>query len=79
MMTCQAVAATASAYLDRELPLSRRAAVAWHLRLCPNCRAYLATLKRTIGLARKAPVAAPAPEVEDNLAALFRARQNSAD
>jgi anti-sigma factor RsiW len=60
--------------MDRALPLGRRAAVAWHLRLCPNCRTYLETFRRSIGLARRAAAAPPTPEQEDALAALFAAR-----
>ena len=75
MLSCREVAGMASDYVDDALPLRRRAAVAWHVRLCPNCRAYLATLKRSIGLTQRAPAEAPSAAAEDRLAALFRDRK----
>lgn len=80
MLTCQAVAGLASDYLDGAMPAGRRLAVAFHLRLCPNCRAYLETLKRSMGLLRRAAAVPPTgEEEEDRLAALFRARRPGPD
>ena len=58
MPTCQEVAEQATEYLDRAMPRRQRLGVWAHLRFCPNCRAYLRQLLRTIALARRAGAAA---------------------
>ncbi len=74
MLTCRAVAAGATDYMERALPAGRRLAVWAHLRICPNCREYLRQLGRTIGLVQRAVAEPPPPEQEDALVALFKAR-----
>ncbi len=78
MLTCHQVAAGATDYMEGAAPPLRRLGVWAHLRICPNCREYLRQLSRSIGLARRALVAAPAAEVEDALAAIFAAHGQGA-
>ena len=79
MPTCREVAEQATEYLEKAMPRQQRLGVWAHLRLCPNCRAFLRQLMQTIALARRAagPAAAdagppPAPE-EDRLVATMKA------
>ncbi len=74
MLTCHQVAEGATEYMEGAAPPMRRLGVWAHLRVCRNCREYLRQLSRTIGLARRALVPPPAPEVEDGLAAIFAAQ-----
>ena len=53
-MTCREVADFLMDYLTDELPPGVRAQFERHLSLCPNCRAYLATYRATIDMARNA-------------------------
>jgi hypothetical protein len=77
MPTCREVAEHATEYLEKAMPRRERFAVWRHLRVCPNCRAYLRQLLGTIALARRAaggPAGAPPPpEDEDRLVAAMRA------
>lgn len=41
--------------LDQRLGTRRCREIRLHLRVCPNCRAYLASLKRTVVLYRSIP------------------------
>jgi predicted anti-sigma-YlaC factor YlaD len=74
MLTCQGVAECASDHLDHALTLRQRLAVEFHLSLCSNCRAYMAQLRATVGLAREAAATPPvAAEDEAQLLKLFDA------
>jgi anti-sigma factor RsiW len=53
-VTCIELIAFLDAYVDEELDADTRAAFDLHLPVCPSCRAYLATYKETIDLARGA-------------------------
>jgi anti-sigma factor RsiW len=48
-LTCRDLVELLSDYLDGALPASERARVAAHLDVCPDCIAYLAQLRTTIG------------------------------
>jgi predicted anti-sigma-YlaC factor YlaD len=76
MPTCREVAEQATEYLEKAMPRQQRLGVWAHLRLCPNCRAFLRQLVRTITLARRAAGTAdarpPAPE-EDRLVGIMKA------
>ena len=52
--TCIEVIAFLDAYVDDELDSETRGDFDRHLLVCPSCRAYLATYKETIDLARGA-------------------------
>jgi len=53
-VTCIELIAFLDAYVDDELDPATRADFDRHLLVCPSCRAYLATYKETIDLARGA-------------------------
>ena len=53
-VTCIEVIAFLDAYVDDELDAGTRGDFDRHLLVCPSCRAYLATYKETIDLARGA-------------------------
>jgi len=80
MPTCKEVAENATEYLEKALPRRARFGVWTHLRICPNCRAYLRQLLQTIALARRAAAsempATPAQD-EDRLVALMKAARSS--
>ena len=80
MPTCQEVAENATEYLEKAMPRRERLGVWAHLRVCPNCRAYLRQLLGTIALTRRAGTAAAAPPDEDRLVAMMKAaRARKAD
>jgi anti-sigma factor RsiW len=53
-LTCREVIARLGDYVDAVLGLLMRARVALHLAVCPACRAYLATYRRTLALVGRA-------------------------
>jgi predicted anti-sigma-YlaC factor YlaD len=75
MPTCQEVAEHATEYLERAMPRRERFGVWTHLRICPNCRAFLRQLVETVALARRAGAAdpPPSPRDEDRLVAMMKA------
>lgn len=75
MPTCHEVAERATEYLERAMPKRERFGVWAHLRVCPNCRAYLRQLVRTVALTRRAGTSAGPPprEEEDRLVAMMKA------
>lgn len=73
MPTCREVAENATEYLEKTMPRGERLGVWAHLRVCPNCRAYLRQFLRTISLARRAGAEAPPPGEEDRLVAMMKA------
>jgi anti-sigma factor RsiW len=54
MMTCRQLIDFIEAYLEGELPPLKAAAFKLHLVVCSDCRAYLATYKRTIEMSKLA-------------------------
>ena len=59
-LTCREVIARLADYVDAALDLLMQARVAVHLAVCAECRAYLATYRRTIALVgRSAQVEMP--------------------
>jgi anti-sigma factor RsiW len=52
-LTCREVIARLADYVDAALDLLMHARVAAHLAVCAECRAYLATYRRTIALVGK--------------------------
>jgi predicted anti-sigma-YlaC factor YlaD len=75
MPTCKEVAEQATEYLEKAMPRRERLGVWAHLRVCPNCRAYLRQLVGTIALTRRAGagVPPPPPHEEDRLVAVMKA------
>lgn len=83
-MTCRELADFISDYLAGELPDETRIRFEHHLSLCPNCVRYIASLKSTIELSRRAfeqpPAGSSLPIPEDLVRAILAAhRSGSAD
>ena len=57
MATCKKVYQHVCESLDEDLDTPRCRAIKRHIESCPNCRTYMASLKRTIRLYRSMPVA----------------------
>lgn len=71
-------------YLDEELPPVQLRVFELHLRLCPECRVYLAAYKATRALGEAAfgigpDVPVPSEVPEDLITAILSARAASAD
>ena len=83
MPTCKEVAENATEFLEKAMPRRERLGIWGHLRVCPNCRAYLRQLLNTITLTRRAgtaPPPPPPPHEEDRLVAMMKAaRARKAD
>lgn len=77
-MTCREIADFISEYLAGELPGEMRVPFEHHLSLCPNCVKYIASLKSTIELGRRAfeqqPGDPPLPLPEELVHAILAAR-----
>ena len=70
MITCREFEEFVLAYLDGELPVRQVKRFDWHLRICRECREYLAAYKRTIEITGAAlgPADDPVPdEVPEDL------------
>jgi anti-sigma factor RsiW len=65
MITCQEFEAFVLNYLDNSLPVEQRKLFEWHLRLCRECRQYLAAYERTIELGQAVLGAADDPVPRD--------------
>jgi anti-sigma factor RsiW len=81
MITCNEFEDFILAYLDDELPRSKRRVFDWHIRLCKECREYLAAYLTSLELTKKAMAADEAtdlPAVPDDLVtAVMEARKTS--
>lgn len=79
MPTCKEVAENATEYLEKAMPRRARFGVWAHLRVCPNCRAYLRQLLHAVALARRAATseAPPSAPDEDRLVALMKAARQA--
>lgn len=78
MITCAEFESFVLSYLDGELPARQKSVFEWHLRICRECRDYLAAYKRTIELGREvlgpADDAVPEDIPEDLVKAILDAR-----
>jgi anti-sigma factor (TIGR02949 family) len=71
-LTCKEVVELLSDYLEGTLQPGKRARVRAHLETCPECMAYLAQLRTTIGtLGRLREEDVPVP-IRERLLAAFR-------
>lgn len=79
MITCKEFEDFVLRYLEGELSNKQRSVFEWHLRLCRECREYLAAYQRTqeIAAAVLAPPSAPVPDdvPEDLITAILDARR----
>ena len=66
MITCQEFEEFVLRYLDGELPAAQRRVFEWHMRLCRECREYLAAYRRAIEIG-KATLGAPDGPVPENV------------
>jgi len=79
MITCREFEAFVQAYLDDELSHVKRRVFERHLRVCRECREYLAAYRRTreLAIATLGEADAPVPEdvPEDLIKAILDARE----
>ena len=64
MPSCKDITKHSSDYLDRQLPLRKRASYWLHLMMCVNCRRYLEQLQLTIMTLGRTKEATP-PDVSE--------------
>ena len=74
-MTCREVVELLSDYLDGGLAPRTRARVEAHLEACPECTAYLAQLRTTIGALGRLREEDVPPRILERLVAAFRGRR----
>ncbi len=79
MITCREFEEFVLRYLDGELPSKQAKIFEWHLRICRECREYLAAYRRTIeiGIAVLGPADESVPDdvPEDLIKAVLDARE----
>jgi anti-sigma factor RsiW len=79
MITCREFEEFVLSYLDDELPAKQRNIFEWHLRICRECREYLAAYERTIEVGKaalgSADDAVPGDVPEDLVRAVLDARE----
>ena len=79
MITCAEFEDFVLSYLEGELPARQRSMFEWHIRLCRECREYLAAYQRAMELGRivmsppDEPVSEDVPE--DLVKAILEARK----
>ncbi|MES2821232.1 MAG: zf-HC2 domain-containing protein [Pseudomonadota bacterium] len=74
MLSCKALVAQSSDYLDGQLKLRQRLSVRTHLAMCANCRRFIRQLRLSQAVLRKLPVEQVA-ELETLAATLAEARR----
>lgn len=52
MISCEDFEAFIIAYLEDDLPKMKRRVFEFHMKMCPECREYLAAYKRSVELAK---------------------------
>ena len=79
MITCREFEDFVLQYLDGELPARQRSMFEFHLRICRECREYLAAYQRSIEIGRAAfeatDEALPEDVPEDLIKAILEARK----
>lgn len=79
MISCEEFEEFIHAYLDNELPQRQRTIFELHVRICRECREYLAAYRRTIELGRAVMLHSSAPipdEVpQDLITAILESRK----
>ena len=81
MITCREFEDFVLRYLEGELPRSQARVFEWHMRLCRECREYLAAYRRSLEISQAVLGAAadPVPDdvPEDLIAAILDAREQT--
>jgi RNA polymerase sigma-70 factor (ECF subfamily) len=72
--TCRDIFLRLSEYLDGDLPAERCERIRRHLAVCPTCRAFTNTLRKTVELCRKLPPHPLPPDVRRTLRVIIRRR-----
>lgn len=72
--TCRDIFGRLSEYLDGDLPPELCEKIRRHLAVCPNCGAFMNTLRKTIELCRRLPRDPVPPDVRRKLRAVLRRR-----
>ena len=79
MITCNEFEEFVLSYLDGELPVKQRSMFEWHIRICRECREYLAAYQRSIELGQAVlhdpDQSLPADVPEDLIKAILKARK----
>lgn len=79
MITCREFEDFIMDYLDGSLPGAQKRIFEWHLRLCSECREYLAAYERTIAVGKTAlgpaDESVPADVPEDLVKAVLESRK----
>ena len=80
MITCKEFEDFVLSYLDDELSTKQKSVFEWHLRLCRECREYLAAYERTRDIASAISTlpneAVPQEVPEDLIKAILDAREH---
>ena len=79
MISCKEFEEFVLSYLDGELPVKQRSMFEWHIRICRECREYLAAYQRSIELGQAVlhdpDQSLPADVPEDLIKAILKARK----
>lgn len=78
-LTCREVAARATDYMERPLPLCQRLQIGMHLLICASCRRYVRQLALTRDTMRRLPRPLPSDEDVDRLLHVFQSRRRRTD
>ena len=71
-MVCREVVEAVTEYLESTMSPGDRARFEAHLGGCPHCREYLAQMRKTLDVLGRIEPEDLAPEVQDELIALYR-------
>jgi hypothetical protein len=76
LINCQDVTEKATAYMEGDMTLLQKASFLLHVGFCVHCLRYLRQLRQAVRELANLPADPPAPEVTEDLVAMFRAEQS---
>jgi anti-sigma factor RsiW len=76
-LVCRDAVQLVTDYLEGALTRAERSRFEAHVAACPHCAEYLAQIRTTIALTGRVEPESLAPEVQDELIALYRSWQAS--